>query len=228
MDSLPVTLANYASGQGAQPLATVKDYQAYLSRLNQLGPWIDQAIANMREGMQARRRAAEGDDGVGPAPVQAAGGRQARRQHLLHAGRSTARPLLRRRQEAADGRLPRHHRRQAEPGRWPRLAAFLENEYLPACRTSTGWSALPHGHGLVPGARGQPDHHRPAAGADPPDRPEGSGAHPGASTRASARRWATHGPAAGLPAWVAEQPKYKPFKTEDEDHRASTASSTPS
>ena len=52
MDALPVTLANYASGQGAQPLATVKDYRAYLSRLNQLGPWIDQAIANMREGMQ--------------------------------------------------------------------------------------------------------------------------------------------------------------------------------
>jgi uncharacterized protein (DUF885 family) len=30
----------------------VKDYRAYLSRLNQLGPWIDQAIANMREGIK--------------------------------------------------------------------------------------------------------------------------------------------------------------------------------
>ncbi|HWJ95347.1 MAG TPA: DUF885 family protein, partial [Telluria sp.] len=52
MDSLPVTLANYASGQGAQPLASVKDYKAYLNRLSQLGPWIDQAIANMREGIK--------------------------------------------------------------------------------------------------------------------------------------------------------------------------------
>jgi uncharacterized protein (DUF885 family) len=52
MDALPVMLANYSSGQGAQPLATVKDYQAYLNRLDQLAPWIDQAIANMRAGMR--------------------------------------------------------------------------------------------------------------------------------------------------------------------------------
>ncbi len=52
MDSMPVTLANYASGEGAQPLATVQDYRAYASRLAQLGPWVDQAIANMREGIK--------------------------------------------------------------------------------------------------------------------------------------------------------------------------------
>ena len=58
MDSMPVTLANYAGGEGAQPLTTVKEYRAYLNRLNQLPAWIDQAIANMREGMRTRHRAA--------------------------------------------------------------------------------------------------------------------------------------------------------------------------
>ena len=53
MVSMPVILANYASGQGAQPLSTVKDYKAYLNRLTQLTPWIDQAIVNMRAGIKA-------------------------------------------------------------------------------------------------------------------------------------------------------------------------------
>ena len=36
----------------SQPLSSVKDYRAYASRLAQLGPWVDQAIANMREGIK--------------------------------------------------------------------------------------------------------------------------------------------------------------------------------
>ena len=52
MDSMPVTLANYAGGEASQPLTTVKQYDAYLSRIGQLPGWIDQAIANMQVGMQ--------------------------------------------------------------------------------------------------------------------------------------------------------------------------------
>lgn len=52
MDSMPVTLANYAGGEASQPLTTVKEYDAYLSRIGQLPGWIDQAIANMKVGMQ--------------------------------------------------------------------------------------------------------------------------------------------------------------------------------
>ena len=53
MDSVPVVLANFASGQGSQPLETVKQYDAYLRRVSALPTWIDQAIANMRIGMQS-------------------------------------------------------------------------------------------------------------------------------------------------------------------------------
>jgi len=214
MSSLPVTLANYSSGEQAQPLATVKDYEAYLSRLNQLGPWIDQAIANMREGMKQgivqpkaiiqsalpqfkQLVAATTEDSIYYAPVRhfPAGFSDADKKKLAAGYRGTIagtlNPALR------------------------RLADFLEHDYLPVCRTSTGWSALPHGMdwymarvasqtttdlqpeqihqiGLKEVARIQQEYARigPKMGYD--------------------------GPAAGLPTWVSEQAKYKPFKTGQE------------
>lgn len=52
MDSLPVLLANFGAGDGAQPLATVAQQQAYLKRLAALPQWTDAAIANMRSGIK--------------------------------------------------------------------------------------------------------------------------------------------------------------------------------
>ncbi|MFZ6870659.1 DUF885 domain-containing protein [Undibacterium sp. Di27W] len=52
MDSLPVTLAHFASGQSAQPLKTVKQYQIFLRRLAQLPSWLVTAKGNMRLGMK--------------------------------------------------------------------------------------------------------------------------------------------------------------------------------
>lgn len=52
MDNVPSTLANFAGGDGSQPLGTVAQYYAYLARLNALPAWIDQAIKNMREGIR--------------------------------------------------------------------------------------------------------------------------------------------------------------------------------
>jgi uncharacterized protein (DUF885 family) len=214
MDALPVTLANYSSGQQAQSLVTVKDYQAYLSRLNQLGPWIDQAIANMREGMKRgivqpkaimesalpqfkQLVANKAEDSIYYTPVKnfPAGFSDADRKTLTAAYRSTI-----------AGKL--------NPA-LKRLADFIERDYLPACRTSTGWSALPQGMdwylarvasqtttdlqpeqihqiGLKEVARIQSEFARigPKMGYD--------------------------GPPAGLPVWVSQQAKYKPFKTEGE------------
>jgi uncharacterized protein (DUF885 family) len=214
MDSLPVMLANYAGGEGAQPLSSVKDYRAYLSRLDQLGPWIDQAIANMREGMKRgvvqpksvmlsalpqfkQLVAAKPEDSIyfKPAKTMPASFAPADNKKLLDAYRATV-------------------ERKLNPA-LQRLVTFLEKEYIPACRTSTGWNALPQGAewykvrvasqtttellpeqihqiGLKEVARIQGEYGRigPQMGYD--------------------------GPAAGLPGWVAQQAKYKPFKTEQE------------
>jgi uncharacterized protein (DUF885 family) len=214
MDSLPVILANYASGEGAQPLSTVKDYQAYLSRLDQLGPWIDQAIANMREGMkrgvvqpkaimlsalpqfkQLVSNAPEGSIYYSPIKKLPATFSEADKNKLSAAYRSTI-----------DARL--------NPA-LTRLALFLEKEYIPACRTSTGWSALPKGADWYLA--------RVASQTTTDLRPEQIhqiGLKEVARIQQEYARIGPQmgykGPAAGLPTWVSEQAKYKPFKTDKE------------
>ncbi|WP_198117983.1 DUF885 domain-containing protein [Massilia rhizosphaerae] len=214
MDALPVTLANYSSGQQAQSLVTVKDYQAYLSRLNQLGPWIDQAIANMREGMkrgvvqpkaimesalpQFKHLVADkAEDSIYYTPVKnfPAAFSDADRKKLADAYRSTI-----------------DH--QLNPA-LKRLADFLERDYLPACRTSAGWSALPNGMDwyLARVASQTTTDLTPEQihqiGLREVARIQGEYARIGP-------KMGYNGPAAGLPTWVSQQAKYKPFKTEGE------------
>jgi len=214
MDALPVTLANYSSGQQAQPLATVKDYRAYLNRLTQLGPWIDQAIANMREGMKTgvvqpkavmvaalpqfkQLVAAKAEDSIYYTPVKnfPAGFPDADKKKLAAAYRATI-----------AGRL--------NPA-LKRLADFVEHDYLPACRTSTGWSALPHGMDwyLARVASQTTTDLQPERihqiGLKEVARIQGEYARIGP-------KMGYNGPASGLPTWVSEQAKYKPFKTEGE------------
>lgn len=214
MDSMPVTLANYASGQGAQPLSSVKDYRAYASRLAQLGPWIDQAIANMREGIKRgvtypksvmtstlpqfkQLVAASPEDSIYYSPVKS---------FPDAFSDADKRQLTKLYGDTIGGKL--------NPA-LARLATFLEKEYLPAARTSTGWDALPNGAawykvrvasqtttsltpeqiheiGLKEVARIQGEYGR------------------------TGPKMGYNGPAAGLPAWVSQQAKYKPFKTDQE------------
>jgi uncharacterized protein (DUF885 family) len=214
MDALPVTLANYSSGQQAQSLSTVKDYQAYLNRLNQLGPWIDQAIANMREGMKRgvvqpkaimeaalpqfkQLVAAKAEDSIYYTPVKnfPAAFSDADKKTLAAGYRGTI-----------AGKL--------NPA-LKRLADFIEHDYLPACRTSTGWSALPQGMDwyLARVASQTTTDLQPEQihqiGLREVARIQGEYARIGP-------KMGYNGPAAGLPVWVSEQAKYKPFKTEGE------------
>jgi uncharacterized protein (DUF885 family) len=214
MDSLPVTLANYASGQGAQPLSTVRDYKAYLNRLQQLGPWIDQAIANMREGMKTgvvqpqaimksalpqfkQLVSAKAEENIFYTPVK-----------HLPANFPTAdkRALVDAYRGAIDNTL--------NPA-LARLATFIEKEYLPHCRTSTGWSALPNGKEwyLARVASQTTTNLTPEQihqiGLKEVARIQGEYGRIGP-------KMGYKGPASGLPTWVLDQAKYKPFKTEKE------------
>jgi len=214
MDALPVTLANYSSGQQAQPLSTVKDYQAYLSRLNQLGPWIDQAIANMREGMKRgvvqpkavmqsalpqfkQLVAAKPEDSIYYTPVKnfPAGFSAADKRKLAAGYRGTIAARL-------------------NPA-LKRLADFIEHDYLPACRTSAGWSALPQGMDWYLA--------RVASQTTTDLQPEQIHQIGLKEVARIQREYARigpqmgyNGPAAALPTWVSEQSKYKPFRTERE------------
>ena len=214
MDSMPVTLANYAGGEASQPLTTVKEYDAYLSRIGQLPGWIDQAIANMKVGMQKgivlpkaltesalpqfkKLVSATPQDSVYYTPIK-----------NLPASFS----------EADKARLTQTYTVIIAAKLMPalqRLSTFMERDYLPAGRTSSGWSALPDGPAWYQA--------RVASSTTTDLKPEQIHAIGLKEVARIQEQYAIvgpkmgyTGPAAGLPVWVSEQAKYRPFKTEQE------------
>ncbi|MBV1774556.1 DUF885 domain-containing protein [Burkholderiaceae bacterium DAT-1] len=214
MGSIPVTLASYGSGEDNQPLDTPKQYRAYLSRLRQLPHWIDQSMLNMRRGMRQHivlpkalirstlpqyqsLLAKSENDNLYLKPI-----------HRFPADFSSAD------KQALSKDFTRTVQQQVMPA-LRRLTTFMEQEYLPACRDTAGISSLPDGKewyqariftqtgsnlkpsviheiGLKEVARIQSEFAKlaPKLGYD--------------------------GPAAGLPKWVHEQPRYHPFTSEDQ------------
>lgn len=141
---LPVFFGQMGAGNGIQPFATVQDYDNFLSRMRGFVAWADQAIANMKEGMEqgvvqpkvlveksipqiASFLVDDPADSVFSAPVKAfpesipAGDRK----RLSEAyGKAIAGELL-----------PAYRR----------LHDFLAKDYLPAARDTIAATALPNG-----------------------------------------------------------------------------------
>ncbi|HEX6572988.1 MAG TPA: DUF885 domain-containing protein [Steroidobacteraceae bacterium] len=132
------------SGTNAQPFQTVQDYEHWLRRLDGLVVWMDQAIANMREGAAkgiVQPRAVmekvlpqleamivpRAQDSQYYAPVKQfpASIAQADRDRL------TAEYV-----QALDTKLLPAYRR---------LRDYVRNEYLPGTRATVAWTALPDG-----------------------------------------------------------------------------------
>ena len=214
MDSMPVTLANYASGQAGQSLITVKQYQAYLNRLHQLPAWIDQAIANMREGM--RQGIVQPKAAMVSALPQFQKLVSATAQASIFYTPITNLPAT---FSAADkARLSAAYRRTIGTKLLPalgRLAHFLETDYIPAARSSTGWSALPGGPAWYLA--------RVASQTTTSQTPEQIHATGLAEVARIEHEFAIvgpklgyTGPASGLPNWVAEQDRFRPFTSEQQ------------
>lgn len=214
MDSVPVTLANYAGGEASQPIGTVKEYEAYLSRLAQMPAWIDQAIANMRLGIK---------QGITqPKAIMVSGLPQF--QKLVSTTPEASiyyTPITKLPAAFADAdkqRLTAAYRKTINDKVMPaiaRLATFLEKEYVPACRTSTGLSALPDGAAWY-----QARVANATTTSLKPDEIHAIGLKEVARIQSQfavlGPKLGYDGPAAGLPVWVAAQPKFFPFKSEDE------------
>ena len=212
-DHVPGTLANYASGTGSQPLATVRQQYDYISRLNQLPAWIDQAIANMRAGVKAgivqpkpvieamlpqfrQMQSATPEASIFYSPVKnfPAAFSEADKQKLTAAYRASATKLM--------------------PA-LARLVRYLETDYLPAGRSSTGWSALPNGAAWY-----QAQIQDRTTLALTPGQIHETGLQEVARIQ---QQWVALGPKLGyagapneLPQWVTAQKKFKSFSTERE------------
>lgn len=211
MDSVPVMLANFGSGQGAQPIATFAQYQTYLKRISALPQWIDAAIANMRAGMK---------EGV----VQP--------KALMVALLPQIKALAAASPDKSDYYAPRHMPDSFNAGEKARLkgdylqaistkvlpslrklSAFLENEYIPAARASAGWGGLPNGAQWY---RAWVAKHTTTSLA--PEEIHRIGLAEVARIKSEyvkvGAKLGYSGPPAGLPRWLATQPQYRPFKTE--------------
>lgn len=214
MYTVPLFAANLVSGQSSQPLTTPKEYRQFLGRIKELTPWVDQAVANMREGIKTGI--------VLPRPLVVAALPQY--QKLISATPEanvfyTPIKNMPANFSAADKRkLAAAYRREIDAKLNPamrRLAAFLENDYLPKARATAGLGALPNGKAWY------------AANAASstttnltPDQIHDIGLAEVARIQAEfavlGPKMGYDGPAAGLPKWAGSQPKYRPFKSGQE------------
>lgn len=144
MDSLPLLLANWSSGEGEQPLRTLANYERFLARIGRLPEWVDQAIANMRLGIRKGI--------VQPRPLIESVLPQLDALATLPAEKN---PFFRPTRIFPEtfGKEDREHLqaayRQAVEQRiapaMRKLVDFLASEYLPAARRSAGIGSLPGG-----------------------------------------------------------------------------------
>ena len=144
MGGLPMDLVVYGSGDGPQPFATLADYQRFLKRVREFPRWADGAIALMRTGMSR---------GITlPKPAVAKMIPQLR--EIVTPGAESSifwGPLkaLPKSISAADATRLRTDFASAISTEvlpaYARLADFLERDYLPAARSTVGWSDLPDG-----------------------------------------------------------------------------------
>jgi uncharacterized protein (DUF885 family) len=142
--SLPLTMGQLGSGDGNQPFKTTQDYENWISRVNQFPLWVDSAIVYLRKGMAAgvvlpkvlvqktipQLKAMENSDATkslfyGPIK-KLPGDFVAADKNRLQTSYSSA---------ISEKLVPAYMK----------LANFLETEYLPASRLTTGVSALPGG-----------------------------------------------------------------------------------
>jgi uncharacterized protein (DUF885 family) len=143
-NGLHLQIGQWAGGTGAQPFKTVKDYENWLKRVDGFVEWCDTAIANMHQGIprgyvlpkSLTRKVIPQIADLAKGPVE---------DHLFYA------PIKRLPSgfPAEDrARLTQRYaamvREKIIPA-FQRLQTFLESEYLPASRNTSGIAAIPGG-----------------------------------------------------------------------------------
>jgi uncharacterized protein (DUF885 family) len=212
-DNVPSNLANYAGGTGSQPLETPAQYRAYLSRLDQLPGWIDQAIANMKEGI--RTNVVQPKIVTAKMLAQFQQLRSSTPEASVFYSPATRMPASfgdKDKRELAAG----YRKAAANIGAaLDRLCAFLEKDYMAASRSTAGYGALPDG------AAWYQARIRNNTNLDlPPGQIHELGLKEVARIQAEMAKLAPtlgyEGPLNRFPQWVAAQPRFKPFTSEQE------------
>lgn len=142
--ALPLTMGQMGSGSGSQPFKTVKDYDNWLKRVSAYSVWADTAIANFRKGINAGvvlpralvvKMIPQMQSMVVADPKQS-----------LFYGPVNAMPKDF--PDADKKRISTAYQKAIMAEIVPtykKLGDFLQNEYLPKSRSTSGLSAVPQG-----------------------------------------------------------------------------------
>jgi len=142
--SMQIMIGMYAGGTSAQPFKTQKDFENWLSRLNAYVIWCDTAIANMRKGMQTGYVLPKSLV-VKIIPQLEAFDHGQVEDHLFYQPLKNIPESI---DIAQKKKIKEQYIRMIVEKIIPtykRLHDFMKNEYLPACRETSGCGALPDG-----------------------------------------------------------------------------------
>jgi uncharacterized protein (DUF885 family) len=143
-NSAPNSFVQLGSGTGVQPFKTVEDYENFLGRIEGFVTWMEQAEANMREGMSQgltqprvlmERVVPQLESQLVPAVENSAFFKPVSDMPQSFSEEDRAR-LTAAYTEAIDTKLIPAYRRMRD---------FVRDEYIPAARDSHGMNALPGG-----------------------------------------------------------------------------------
>ena len=142
--ALTLSMAQMGSGTGIQPFKTVKDYENWLKRVSAYSVWADTAITNFRKGMKAGV--------VLPRSIVVKMIPQMQSMIVTDPGKSLfygpVNAMPTNFSDADKKRLTEAYSKAILSEIVPvykKLGDFLQNEYLPKARATSGLSALPSG-----------------------------------------------------------------------------------
>lgn len=141
---LPITLAQLGSGSSAQPFKTLKDYRNFMHRMERFAIWTDTAIANMRRGM-ATGYVLPQSLVVKVIPQVTDLAKKDTANNVFYSPLKTIPDSL---DAATKATLVKEYSAAIETYILPsfaKLRDFMQQEYLPKARTSSGISAIPDG-----------------------------------------------------------------------------------
>jgi len=141
---LPITLAQLGSGSSAQPFKTLKDYHNFMHRMERFAIWTDTAIANMRRGM-ATGYVLPQSLVVKVIPQVTDLAKKDTANNVFYSPLKTIPDSL---DAATKATLVKDYSAAIETYILPsfaKLRDFMQQEYLPKARTSSGIGAIPDG-----------------------------------------------------------------------------------
>ena len=145
--SLPSEFAVIGAGRGVHPFKTPRNYEDFLGRIDGFVTWIDTAIANMRTGMEQGitqprdimvKVLPQLDTQIVPDP-RASVFYEPIKNLPKDFDDTTRRVLTEKYVRAIEGQIVPAYRR---------LRTFVQDEYLPRCRSTFGLADLPGGHAM--------------------------------------------------------------------------------